>query len=58
MKQTLEELQRRLRELTNDLARIQKIVDENPDSLIKLRPTLQALGKAIGEVHMKINEEI
>ena len=58
MKRTMEELQQRLHELTKDLARVQKIVDENPDALITLRPTLQALGKAIGEVHAKISENI
>lgn len=58
MKETIETLQKRLSELTNDLARINKIIAERPDSLNQLRPTLQALSEAVKDVHTKIGQSV
>ena len=56
MKQTIEDLQERFRELNNDLARIAKVSAESPHALEQLRPTLRALSEAIREVHSEIRE--
>ena len=58
MKQTIETLHQRLRELHDDLSRIAKILDEHPESLNELRHTFQALNEAIKDVHAKLESEL
>ena len=55
MRQTLEMLQERFRDLNNDLARVSKILADRPEAFNDLRPTLLALGEAIKDVHAKIS---
>ena len=56
MEQTVERLRRRLRQLDNDLVRITEILALNPDSIIKLRPELEAVSEAIKKVHILLND--